>query len=46
VVGSRGFGTLKTALLGSVSRSFSHSSECPLLVVPRGAEWLFSQTSA
>jgi nucleotide-binding universal stress UspA family protein len=36
VCGSRGYGPLRTVLLGSVSRSLSHEAQCPLLVLPRG----------
>jgi nucleotide-binding universal stress UspA family protein len=35
VCGSRGFGTLHGALVGSVSAALAHSCECPLLVLPR-----------
>lgn len=35
VCGSRGFGTLHGALVGSVSATLTHSSECPLIVLPR-----------
>jgi nucleotide-binding universal stress UspA family protein len=38
VVGSRGYGPLRTALLGSVSAKLMRSASCPVLVVPRGAE--------
>jgi nucleotide-binding universal stress UspA family protein len=38
VCGSRGYGPLRTVLLGSVSRSLSHKAECPLLVLPRDAK--------
>jgi len=37
VVGSRGRGTFKAALLGSVSHSSIGLARCPVLVVPRGA---------
>jgi nucleotide-binding universal stress UspA family protein len=37
VCGSRGYGPLRTVLLGSVSRSLSHQARCPLLVLPRDA---------
>jgi nucleotide-binding universal stress UspA family protein len=38
VCGSRGYGPLRTVLLGSVSRSLSHQGRCPLLVLPRSAK--------
>ena len=38
VCGSRGYGPLRTVLLGSVSRSLSHQAKCPLLVLPRDAK--------
>ena len=37
VCGSRGYGPLRSVLLGSVSRRLSHVARCPLLIVPRGA---------
>jgi nucleotide-binding universal stress UspA family protein len=37
VVGSRGRGAVKSALLGSVTAELLSSSPCPLLVVPPGA---------
>jgi nucleotide-binding universal stress UspA family protein len=37
VVGSRGHGPLRRALLGSVSRALTEHAHCPLVVVPRGA---------
>ena len=37
VCGSRGYGPLRTVLLGSVSLSLSHAARCPLLVLPRAA---------
>jgi nucleotide-binding universal stress UspA family protein len=41
VCGSRGYGPLRTVLLGSVSRSLSHHAKCPLLVLPRDAKPAF-----
>ena len=38
VVGSRGYGPLRAALLGSVSTALVRSAECPLVVVPRGSD--------
>lgn len=46
VVGSRGLGRLKTALLGSVSRTLAGRSPCPLVVVPEGAELPFAEPEA
>ena len=37
VVGSRGYGPFRSALLGSVSRALTKQARCPLVVVPRGA---------
>jgi nucleotide-binding universal stress UspA family protein len=39
VVGSRGYGPLQRVLLGSVSTSLVHSAPCPVMVVPRTAEF-------
>lgn len=38
VLGSRGRGPLRRTLLGSVSEHVSSNAECPIVVVPRGAE--------
>jgi nucleotide-binding universal stress UspA family protein len=35
VCGSRGYGPVRSVMLGSVSRALAHSALCPLLVVPR-----------
>ena len=35
VCGSRGYGPVRSVILGSVSRALAHSAACPLLVVPR-----------
>lgn len=37
VVGSRGYGPLRCALLGSVSEGLVRGASCPVVVVPRGA---------
>jgi nucleotide-binding universal stress UspA family protein len=39
VVGSRGYGPLKHVLLGGVSTALMHSAPCPVMVVPRTAEF-------
>jgi nucleotide-binding universal stress UspA family protein len=38
VLGSRGYGSLHRVLLGSTSRKVIRAAECPVLVLPRGAE--------
>jgi nucleotide-binding universal stress UspA family protein len=38
VLGSRGFGPVKSVLLGSVSAEVTRMAACPVLVVPSGAE--------
>jgi nucleotide-binding universal stress UspA family protein len=38
VVGSRGRGPTRAAVLGSVSSALAHRSPCPLVVVPPGAQ--------
>jgi len=37
IVGSRGYGPLRSVLLGSVSAQLVRHAECPIMVVPRGA---------
>jgi nucleotide-binding universal stress UspA family protein len=37
VLGSRGYGPIRSVLLGSVSRALVHSAPCPVMVVPRSA---------
>jgi nucleotide-binding universal stress UspA family protein len=36
--GSRGYGPLRTVLLGSVSARLAHTAACPLLVLPRASD--------
>jgi nucleotide-binding universal stress UspA family protein len=38
VGGSRGYGPLRSVMLGSVSRRLLHCAASPLLVIPRGRE--------
>ena len=38
VCGSRGYGPVKTVLLGSVSHALSRHARCPLIVLPRDTE--------
>jgi nucleotide-binding universal stress UspA family protein len=38
VVGSRGYGPIRRALLGSTSAKLIRRAECPVIVLPRGAE--------
>lgn len=38
ILGSRAYGPLRRVLLGSVSSALIHSTPCPLIVHPRGAE--------
>ena len=38
IVGSRGYGPLKRALLGGVSAKLAQIAKCPLLVLPRGGQ--------
>ena len=37
VLGSRGYGPIRTVLLGSVSRALVRTAACPVVVLPRGA---------
>jgi nucleotide-binding universal stress UspA family protein len=39
VVGSRGYGPLRRVLLGSVSAALMRAAPCPVMVVPRSAEF-------
>lgn len=39
VVGSRGRGHLRSAVLGSVSRELGARARCPVVIVPSGAPW-------
>ena len=36
VIGSRGHGHLRAAILGSVSHSVSQHAPCPVIILPRG----------
>jgi nucleotide-binding universal stress UspA family protein len=38
VCGSRGYGPLRAALLGSVTRRLAAEARCPLVVLPRGVK--------
>jgi nucleotide-binding universal stress UspA family protein len=38
VLGSRGYGPIRSVLLGSVSRALVRSAACPVVVLPRGAD--------
>ncbi len=37
IVGSRGYGPLRSVLLGSVSAQLVRRASCPVMVIPRGA---------
>ena len=39
VVGSRGRGSLRSAMLGSVSRGLALDASCPVVIVPSGEHW-------
>jgi nucleotide-binding universal stress UspA family protein len=38
LTGSRGYGPLRSVLVGGVSGRLMHTVQCPMIVVPRGAE--------
>ena len=46
VVGSRGRGRIRSALLGSVSRDLAERLDCPLVLVPPGAAHHYSAAEA
>jgi nucleotide-binding universal stress UspA family protein len=37
VCGSRGYGPLRSVLLGTVTHRLTHAAHCPVVVIPRGA---------
>lgn len=39
VIGSRGRGALRSAVLGSVSRELASRARCPVVIVPSGERW-------
>lgn len=39
VIGSRGRGALRSAVLGSVSRELASRAPCPVVIVPSGERW-------
>jgi nucleotide-binding universal stress UspA family protein len=45
VTGSRGYGPLGAALLGSTTHDLVRSAECPLLIVPRGRALQFDDAA-
>jgi nucleotide-binding universal stress UspA family protein len=45
VVGSRGYGPVRSVLLGSVSRELVRSAACPVVVLPRGVAGTSPPTS-
>ena len=38
VLGSRGYGALRSALTGAVSGKVARAASCPILIVPRASE--------
>jgi nucleotide-binding universal stress UspA family protein len=46
VLGSRGYGPVRSVLLGSVSRALVRSAACPVVVLPRGAHGVDSGAPA
>jgi nucleotide-binding universal stress UspA family protein len=43
VCGSRGYGPLRSVLLGGVTHSLIRKAQCPVVVVPRGTEETFDE---
>jgi Universal stress protein family len=38
IMGSRGYGPLRAALLGGVSHALVRKAACPVIILPRGSE--------
>jgi nucleotide-binding universal stress UspA family protein len=46
VIGSRGRGALRSAVLGSVSRELASRARCPVVIVPSGERWAEKEANA
>ncbi|HEY4827180.1 MAG TPA: universal stress protein [Solirubrobacteraceae bacterium] len=46
VIGSRGRGGLRSAVLGSVSRELASRAPCPVVIVPSGERWAETEVRA
>jgi nucleotide-binding universal stress UspA family protein len=46
VIGSRGRGALRSAVLGSVSRELASRAPCPVVIVPSGERWAETEVRA